>query len=347
MAKLVNMWLTVNRQCNFRCKWCYAEGTDFKPEDDMSFETAKNLINLASDLGIRSVTFLGGEPTCWEHLFPAIQYAYEKKMKSLLVTNGYLLSKPDFLAKIKASNLTRITISLKASNEKQHKELTGTDTFLSVLEGIKESNNLEGKYAAVSYVLSEFTADSLIEVAKVLAACGTKSLSLDMCSVSFENGEAKKKYALHPNKYVKTIVDNIDEMCEIMDGRVSAPQKTMGCIWPEETLKRLVKERKINTRLCHMLGEYGVVFTNKAELIACNHLYNYPFGKYGIDFNDAESFLEFRNSEPITEFFKKIRTLPKTSCINCSQDTDCIGGCPFQWIIFDPAEIKNEYRNDQ
>ncbi len=25
-----NMWLTVNRSCNFRCPWCYAKSTEYK-----------------------------------------------------------------------------------------------------------------------------------------------------------------------------------------------------------------------------------------------------------------------------------------------------------------------------
>ena len=132
------MWLTVNRECNFRCKWCYAEGTKLSPNDNMSLETAKDLIDLASDLGIKEIILIGGEPTYWKHLFDTIQYIHEKELISTLVTNGYLMSKNDFLAKIKLSNLRNISISLKAANREQHEELTGVDAFSSVLRGIEE-----------------------------------------------------------------------------------------------------------------------------------------------------------------------------------------------------------------
>ncbi len=330
-----SLWLTVNRKCNFRCKWCYAEGTEFRPEDDLSFETAKNLIDLAADLKMRTVIITGGEPTYWDNLFQTIDYIHEKKLSSALVSNGYLFSKKDFFDKINESKLNKIVFSLKAANREQHREFTGTDTFKCVLEGIEKANKLENKNVVVTYVLSKLTIGSLKEVANVLASCGTRTLYLDMCSLVLDNGKMKKGYALEPSEYVKTIVDNIDEMSEIIGEKVYSSQSTMACIWPKETLNRLVTEGKVITGSCQMSSQHGIIFTSKAELIPCNHLYDYPLGKFGVDFYDANSFLEFRNSEPILEFFEKVKTYPTTDCVTCSEN--CIGGCPLQWIVFDPA----------
>lgn len=337
------MWLTVNRECNFRCKWCYAEGAESSTEDDMSLETARGLIDLASNLGIKEMIVIGGEPTFWNHLFETIGYIHEKKMLSTLVTNGYMLSKGDFLEKIKASHLDNIGISLKAANREQHLDLTGVDVFFDVLKGIENASKIENKKVSVSYVLSKLTIDNLKEAPKVLANFGVKNLILDMCSVVFDGRKIIKGYALEPNEYVRAIVDNIDEMCRIMDGGVCAPQQTMGCIWPKETLKRLIEEGKVATGSCQMCRENGIVFTSDAEMIPCNVVHDYPLGKFGVEFSDAKSFLEFRSSPPVAEFFKNVKTYPKASCIDCSGHTDCIGGCPLQWAIFDPNEITNEY----
>jgi radical SAM protein with 4Fe4S-binding SPASM domain len=164
-----------------------------------------------------------------------------------------------------------------------------------------------------------------------------------MCSPVFcEDGQITEEYCLHPNMYVKTMVDNIDEIYDIMEGNFSAMQSTMGCIWPEKTLKRLIDERKVNAGSCQMSRESGIIFKPNAELIACNALYGYPLGKFGNEFNDAKSFLEFRRSPSVANFFRKIRTYPKTECDSCSNHTYCIGGCPLQWMIFDPTKIKNE-----
>ncbi len=338
------MWLTVNRRCNFRCKWCYAEETHLKPEDEMSLETARSLIDLASNLEVKSIIIVGGEPTLWKHLFDTIQYIHEKKLESILVTNGYLLSKDDFLAKIEASALNCINISLKAANREQHIEFTGRDSFQDVLNAIEKAGKLENKEVSISYVLSKLTVDNLREVPVILKKYGGKSLSLDMCSPVFHNRKVEKGYALTPVEFVKAIIDNADEMNEIMDKRFSVSQQTMGCIWPKETLERLINEGKVATGSCQMSAESGIIFTPSAELIPCNALFDYPMGKLGVEFNDAKSFLEYRNSPPVVKFFGKIKSYPLTDCIDCSEHTDCIGGCPLQWMVFDPDKIKNEYK---
>ncbi|NIA02325.1 MAG: radical SAM protein [Nitrospirae bacterium] len=65
---LSGAWLTVNRACNFRCKWCYASETEYQQADEMTPATAEQLLRLASDLGITHILFIGGEPTLWPHL---------------------------------------------------------------------------------------------------------------------------------------------------------------------------------------------------------------------------------------------------------------------------------------
>ena len=41
-------WVTLNRACNLRCRWCYAAGTGYKAGDDMSFELFCEIINLSA-----------------------------------------------------------------------------------------------------------------------------------------------------------------------------------------------------------------------------------------------------------------------------------------------------------
>lgn len=48
-------WLTVNRACNLRCKWCYAQETGLKKENDMPLKMAKDLVDICSDIGIKHI----------------------------------------------------------------------------------------------------------------------------------------------------------------------------------------------------------------------------------------------------------------------------------------------------
>ena len=83
-------WLTVNRYCNFRCRWCYATGTAFKAEDNMPFSMAKSLIDLMHELGVSNVVLIGGETLFWRHLFESATYLKSLGMTSAVVTNGWL-----------------------------------------------------------------------------------------------------------------------------------------------------------------------------------------------------------------------------------------------------------------
>jgi radical SAM protein with 4Fe4S-binding SPASM domain len=62
-------WFTVNRQCNFRCPWCYGEDTHYSSKDTMSLATAKELAQITAEVGVRYINIIGGEPTLWPHLF--------------------------------------------------------------------------------------------------------------------------------------------------------------------------------------------------------------------------------------------------------------------------------------
>ena len=62
-------WLTLNRTCNLRCLWCYASSTNYKAEDILSYEDATKIIDICSDVGIKGIILMGGEPTLYSHLF--------------------------------------------------------------------------------------------------------------------------------------------------------------------------------------------------------------------------------------------------------------------------------------
>ena len=48
-------WLTVNRQCNLKCKWCYAQQMD--ESNNMDLSMAKKLIDTAVTAGCNAVKF--------------------------------------------------------------------------------------------------------------------------------------------------------------------------------------------------------------------------------------------------------------------------------------------------
>ena len=67
-------WLTVNRSCNLRCQWCYARNMGFSAKDDMSLSLAERCIKIYSDLPMKEVVLLGGEPTIYPYIVEAVSF---------------------------------------------------------------------------------------------------------------------------------------------------------------------------------------------------------------------------------------------------------------------------------
>lgn len=62
---IVSTWLTINRVCNLSCKWCYAQ--EINKNNNMDLNTAKKLIDISNEIGVRNIKLIGGEPTIYPY----------------------------------------------------------------------------------------------------------------------------------------------------------------------------------------------------------------------------------------------------------------------------------------
>jgi MoaA/NifB/PqqE/SkfB family radical SAM enzyme len=130
-------WLTINRACNLRCGWCYAKGTAFSQHDTMSTKTAERSLDLLSDLGIKGVILIGGEPTIHPQFIDIVKKIRARNMATYVVTNALRFASSAFLTKATEAGIESITISLKASNAQDFLANTGTDGFAKTVRAIR------------------------------------------------------------------------------------------------------------------------------------------------------------------------------------------------------------------
>lgn len=81
------------KQCNLKCKFCYAHFSDVLNEEVLSKEDIYRLIDLLTNAGCLKLNFAGGEPMLHPHLGEFILYASEVGIKTSIVTNGTRLTK--------------------------------------------------------------------------------------------------------------------------------------------------------------------------------------------------------------------------------------------------------------
>ncbi len=101
----------ITRACNLKCIHCYNDSGAGKPADEVSTSKAKEILDDLARFGCPSVLFSGGEPLMREDLFELIEYAGNKGLRTVISTNGTLITR-EKAAIIKQEGVCYVGISL-------------------------------------------------------------------------------------------------------------------------------------------------------------------------------------------------------------------------------------------
>lgn len=128
-----NIRIAVNSGCNLRCVYCHREG-ELKPENPLPIEDIIAILNIAKELGIKSIKFTGGEPLLRKDIVDIIR-AVPQGIESSMTTNGTLLG--PCAQELRDAGLSRVNISLDSLNPDSYRSITGVSLLSDVLEGIE------------------------------------------------------------------------------------------------------------------------------------------------------------------------------------------------------------------
>ncbi len=108
--KPVVVW-NITRQCNLKCRHCYAQAQSQKADGELTTAEGKALLDDLSAFGSPVILFSGGEPILRPDLPELAQYAGDKGLRAVISTNGTLITRA--LAKtLKKIGLSYVGISL-------------------------------------------------------------------------------------------------------------------------------------------------------------------------------------------------------------------------------------------
>ncbi|CCQ74238.1 radical SAM/SPASM domain-containing protein [Magnetospira sp. QH-2] len=341
MAKVnpIGAWLTVNRACQLRCKWCYAEGTQYQGQDEMDLELAQDLTNILCDLRISPVRLIGGEPSLWRHLFDFNSFCRGVGIDTSLVTNSVNFGNDRFWEKYKANPCTNAGISVKAGNSEQFVDIVGVKqgVFGKVAVGIRRYVEEFGS-VGVGITYNSLYKKNLGEIVGYAIDAGANSVKIDFCHPSFKDGAVISEYMEEPRELAKNIEEMYPSLHEITEGRLFFEMNVPFCIWSDGFIE-LLKSRKQIYSVCQLQKKNGLIFDTNGSVLLCNGLYEYPLGTYGHDFHDASSLLELMNNENSAQAYDRILAYPADACKDCSWWEECAGGCPMNWAVYDPESI--------
>lgn len=131
----VVVW-NITRSCNLKCLHCYSDSEAKRYSGELTTEEAKHVIEDLAAFRIPALLFSGGEPLVRPDLFDLARYAAEKGLRTVLSTNGTLIT-ASVVQKIKAAQFSYVGVSLDGM-ESVHDYFRGRrGAFKETLAGIR------------------------------------------------------------------------------------------------------------------------------------------------------------------------------------------------------------------
>ncbi|UED88423.1 radical SAM protein [Streptomyces profundus] len=122
-AKVGFLWLDLTRKCQLECDHCYNESGPGGDHGSMSREAWIDLLTQAATTGIRSVQFIGGEPTMHPHFAELLDHALALGLETEIFSNLVHISETNW-ARFRRAGVSLAT-SYYSDQAGEHNALTG------------------------------------------------------------------------------------------------------------------------------------------------------------------------------------------------------------------------------
>ena len=130
--------ISVTDRCNYRCVYCMPAEVEWLPKPQiLTFDEIERLARLFVQLGVNQIRLTGGEPLVRRDFTSlAARLARIEGLKDLtLTTNGYYLR--ELAQPLKDAGITRINISLDSLRPDRFAEITRSNSYDRVMDGIR------------------------------------------------------------------------------------------------------------------------------------------------------------------------------------------------------------------
>ena len=315
-------WLTLNRECNMRCKWCYECSSGYDAKTFMTFDSAKKCIDIISDMGIKKVNLIGGEPTLHPNFFEIIDYLAEKNIKCNIVTNGLKLNDDEFFNELLKRKNAFPSISIKSDSKESYIKDTGVNCWERITRVIKKMLDLNLNFGC-TYVINNENVSKLFNTMQTFQNLGLKHIGLSFC------------YSCPGNVMiydVKKFIKDIETQLKLIDTlsiKYNIHFTLPVCLWDKEFIENL-RNRKIINTVCQLQQKSGLIFDTNMDILVCNTLYDYPIIK-AEEYSDEKSLTKILHSDKIENVYKDLLKLPSKKCSTCEYLQNCGGGCVLTW----------------
>jgi len=160
-------WL-ITWRCNLACHYCEIGQANRKElkDQELSFEEIKRIIPEFKGLGVKFITFAGGEPLMYEDIFKVIRLCKAEGFIVGLVTNGTMITE-NIAKELAISGVDHIHISLDFPGVLQNEIRNNQNCFMRIDSAIKsllKYKHIGNYHIGIVSVVSGLNFDKLEEV---------------------------------------------------------------------------------------------------------------------------------------------------------------------------------------
>jgi len=138
IAPFMIVW-DFTKQCNLKCKHCYANAAPYPAKDELSLDEKLNVVDQLDEAGVAAISFSGGEPLINKDFWKVSKYAFSKGFYLSIATNGTLISEK-VAERLKEVGIRYVEISLDGPNAEIHDKFRGIKgAFDATIQGIKNA----------------------------------------------------------------------------------------------------------------------------------------------------------------------------------------------------------------
>lgn len=347
MEKKTAMWITVNRACNIRCKWCYAKDTNYCSNDQMVIDDAKKIVEFASEMNIGRIIIIGGEPTIYPSILELVKYIKGKGIRSTIVSNGIVFSDAALLQQYLDAGIDDFSISIKANSRKEYIETTGVDCYDRLVTAIRNLRDKNAQFS-VSQVLTRENISTFYQGIEEFKKAGAENFSFSFCYNFNCSNNINEDFIANNNPYIlaELFKRHYPMIEKSLNGcKYSFSQGLPLCVWDYDFIRDLAEKRVVNS-ICQLLSGGGILFDTDLSLIPCNAMFQLKYGKFGADFFDKQSFYSLLEKREVKDMFALLKGIPDLQCLRCDKAQYCGGGCVTNWTNYSFDELQTTLKNE-
>lgn len=182
--------LEVTQSCNCRCIHCYEGNSHQEPQNALSFDQWKTVIDQIAILGCKTLTFIGGEPSLYNKLPNLILHASQRRFSTIRICSNLMWISDELLDAVAMSG-ARFRFSIYGANASIHDQITHVKgSFARLLDNIRLLQNHDIPLEASVIIMKE-NEDTVDDISDLLLRLNISYIHMDEIRMVYGGSQQK------------------------------------------------------------------------------------------------------------------------------------------------------------